>query len=112
MRSCHLEPWLTSFGSQFGQLTAYAQEGWLGGRRAFIMQPLGPGLCSGLANLSLFGQLSRLNGLQAGWMYQDGVNKVSCGNFCSPLCSPLYPARYGTKDSTGRRHENCPGRRS
>ena len=56
------------------------------------LRTLGTGISqyNGLANLSFLGSLSRLNGLQSGWMHQNWLNKVSLGNFCSPLCSPVF----------------------
>ena len=56
------------------------------------IRTLGTGISqyNGLANLSFLGSLSRLNGLQSGWMHQNWLNKVSLGNFCSPVCSPVF----------------------
>jgi hypothetical protein len=50
------------------------------------IRTLGTGISqyNGLANLYFLGLPNDVNGLQAGCMWQNRVNEVSFGNFCSP----------------------------
>ena len=43
---------------------------------------------SGFQDGWIEGVLSRIKGLEAGWMGLTWVDRLSFGNYCSPLCSP------------------------
>ena len=57
---------------------------------------------NGLANLSISLAHSRIKSLRMDWQDLKWVNGISFGNYCSPLCSPLFPTKQGGLGSEWR----------